>query len=145
MQTPALRAVGNVVGGDDAQTQVMIDAGVLPNLHALLRSPRKAIRKEVCWVVSNVIAGNEAQIQAVFDAHLIPPLVRLLQSASTELSIKKEAVWAVRNATERGSAQQIAALVAYGCVQQLCALLASPASDAALVTVARSRGGVACS
>ena len=29
----------------------------------------------------------------------------------------------MRNATERGSAQQIAALVAYGCVQQLCALL----------------------
>ena len=36
VQTPALRAVGNVVTGDDAQTQRMLDLAVLSRLRALL-------------------------------------------------------------------------------------------------------------
>lgn len=44
-------------------------------------------------------------IQAVIDANIIPPLVALL--ASAEFDIKKEAAWAVSNATSGGTAEQI--------------------------------------
>ena len=57
VQTPALRAVGNLVTGDDLQTQVVLNFGVLPKLLALLSSPRRAIRKEACWTTSNITAG----------------------------------------------------------------------------------------
>lgn len=44
-------------------------------------------------------------IQAVIDAGLIGPLVSLLQNA--EFDIKKEAAWAISNATSGGTHEQI--------------------------------------
>lgn len=43
--------------------------------------------------------------QAVIDANIISPLVQLLQNA--EFDIKKEAAWAISNATCQGSNEQI--------------------------------------
>jgi hypothetical protein len=58
VQTPALRTVGNLVTGDDSQTQVLINLQVLPCLNALLTSNKKGIKKEACWTISNISAGR---------------------------------------------------------------------------------------
>lgn len=63
VQTPALRSVGNIVTGDDVQTQVVVNAGALQALSALMSSPKDGIRKEACWTISNITAGNPNQIQ----------------------------------------------------------------------------------
>ncbi|VVA26270.1 PREDICTED: importin [Prunus dulcis] len=103
---PALRTVGNIVTGDDSQTQFVIDNQVLPRLHQLLtQNHKKSIKKEACWTISNITAGNKIQIQAVIEADIILPLVQLLQHA--EFDIKKEAAWAISNATSGGSHDQI--------------------------------------
>lgn len=129
---PALRTVGNIVTGDDAQTQFVIDNGVLPCLYQLLtQNHKKSIKKEACWTISNITAGNRAQIQAVIEANIILPLVHLLQHA--EFEIKKEAAWAISNATSGGSHQQIQFLVSQGCIKPLCDLLVCP--DPRIVTV----------
>lgn len=44
-------------------------------------------------------------MQAVIEAGLIGPLVNLLQNA--EFDIKKEAAWAISNATSGGTQEQI--------------------------------------
>ena len=44
-------------------------------------------------------------MQAVFDAGIIAPLVQLLQNA--EFDIKKEAAWAISNATSGGTHEQV--------------------------------------
>lgn len=44
-------------------------------------------------------------LQAVIEAGLIGPLVNLLQNA--EFDIKKEAAWAISNATSGGTPEQI--------------------------------------
>lgn len=129
---PALRTVGNIVTGDDAQTQFMIDNGALPCLYQLLtQNHKKSIKKEACWTISNITAGNRAQIQAVVEANIIHPLVHLLQHA--EFEIKKEAAWAISNATSGGSHEQIQFLVSQGCIKPLCDLLICP--DPRIVTV----------
>ncbi|CAI4210226.1 unnamed protein product [Parascedosporium putredinis] len=79
VQTPALRSVGNIVTGDDVQTQVIINCGALPCLLALLSSNKDGIRKEACWTISNITAGNSSQIQAVIEAN-IPEQIRYLVS-----------------------------------------------------------------
>jgi hypothetical protein len=132
VQTPALRSVGNIVTGDDLQTQIIINVSALPCLLALLSSPKKGIRKEACWTISNITAGNRTQIQAVIEAGIIPPLINLL--ANAEFDIKKEAAWAISNATSGGSQEQIRFLVDQGCIKPLCDLLT--ASDARVITVA---------
>ncbi|KAI4349889.1 hypothetical protein L6164_010432 [Bauhinia variegata] len=129
---PALRTVGNIVTGDDTQTQFVIDNQALPCLFQLLtQNHKKSIKKEACWTISNITAGNRAQIQAVIQANIILPLVNLLQIS--EFDVKKEAAWAISNATSGGSHEQIQFLVSQGCIKPLCDLLTCP--DARIVTV----------
>ncbi|XP_004487798.1 importin subunit alpha-2 [Cicer arietinum] len=129
---PALRTVGNIVTGDDLQTQAIINHGSLPCLLSLLtHNHKKSIKKEACWTISNITAGNKEQIQAVIEAGLIAPLVNLLQNA--EFDIKKEAAWAISNATSGGTHEQIKYLVSQGCIKPLCDLLVCP--DPRIVTV----------
>ncbi|KAA8543049.1 hypothetical protein F0562_021456 [Nyssa sinensis] len=129
---PALRTVGNIVTGDDIQTQVIIEHQALPCLLNLLtHNYKKSIKKEACWTISNITAGNRDQIQAVIEAGIIVPLVQLLQNA--EFEIKKEAAWAISNATSGGTHEQIKFLVGQGCIKPLCDLLVCP--DPRIVTV----------
>jgi hypothetical protein len=118
-----LRSVGNIVTGDDTQTQVVISSGVLPALLSLLASPKEGIRKEACWTVSNITAGNPAQIQSVIDANLFPPLISIL--ARGDFKSRKEACWAVSNATSGALSrpEQIRYMVAQGVIKPLCDLL----------------------
>ncbi|KAJ6384608.1 hypothetical protein OIU78_027838 [Salix suchowensis] len=129
---PALRTVGNIVTGDDMQTQCIINHQALPCLLNLLANNyKKSIKKEACWTISNITAGNKEQIQAVVEANLVGPLVHLLQNA--EFDIKKEAAWAISNATSGGAHEQIKYLVSQGCIKPLCDLLICP--DPRIVTV----------
>lgn len=118
-----MRSVGNIVTGDDSQTQVVISSGVLNALSSLLGSPKEGIRKEACWTISNITAGNSNQIQAVIDSNLIPPLISIL--ARGDFKSKKEACWAISNATS-GALQrpdQIRYIVSQGAIKPLCDLL----------------------
>lgn len=130
---PALRTVGNIVTGDDYQTQTVINCNALPCLLLLLTNNyKKSIKKEACWTISNITAGNREQIQAIIDANIIPPLVSLL--ATAEFDVKKEAAWAISNATSGGDHVQISYLVSQGCIKPLCDLL--ECSDQRIIIVA---------
>jgi len=132
VKTPALRTVGNIVTGDDIQTQVILNCSALPCLRSLLSHPKKSIRKETCWTISNITAGNVRQIEAVKDANIIPSLVDILRNS--EFDIKKEAAWAISNATCGGSEDQIRYLVQQAVTAPLCQLFKSP--DPKIIMVA---------
>jgi importin subunit alpha-6/7 len=51
----------------------------------------------------------------------MPPLIALLDQG--EFEIKKEAAWAICNATSGGSAQQIEFMMQCGAIKPLCDLL----------------------
>lgn len=80
VQTPALRCLGNIVTGDDTQTQTVINSGALEALGHLLQSPKEGVRKEACWMISNVTAGSISQVGCVLTAGLIPGVVDILQT-----------------------------------------------------------------
>ena len=51
---PALRMVGNIVTGDDMQTQCIINhQALLCLLNPLTNNHNKSIKKEACWTISN--------------------------------------------------------------------------------------------
>ena len=58
ISVPCLRSIGNIVTGDDDQTQTVIDAGALIALNELIYNKKKTVRKEVCWTLSNITAGS---------------------------------------------------------------------------------------
>eukprot|EP01024_Parvocaulis_polyphysoides_P068105 TRINITY_DN8252_c0_g4_i2.p1 TRINITY_DN8252_c0_g4~~TRINITY_DN8252_c0_g4_i2.p1 ORF type:complete len:601 (-),score=72.78 TRINITY_DN8252_c0_g4_i2:293-1936(-) len=130
---PALRTVGNIVTGDDHQTQVVINCGALGCiLHLFNTSHKKSIKKEACWTVSNITAGTKEQIQAVIDSGIIAPLIDLLTNA--DFDIKKEAAWSISNATSGGKPEQIEFLVQQGCIKPFCDLL--NCHDSRIISVA---------
>lgn len=57
-------------------------------------------------------AGTKEQISAAIESGIMPYLVQLLSTA--EFDIKKEAAWAVSNATSGGTQEQIQYLVRRG-------------------------------
>merc|ERR1719171_1035580 len=132
VQTPALRAVGNIVTGDDEQTQVVLAHGVCKPLLQLLSHQKKGIKKEACWAISNITAGNQDQIQEVINNGLIPPVIGLLQTG--DFDIKKEAAWVISNATAGQNPQQIEYLVEAGCIKPLVDLLSI--NDVKVISVA---------
>jgi hypothetical protein len=77
-QTPAVRAIGNIVTGSDQQTQTVIDCHALDHFQKLLTHSKSTIQKEAAWTISNITAGQPHQIQAVLDAGLIPPIINIL-------------------------------------------------------------------
>ena len=64
--------------------------------------------------------------------NIIQPLAHLL--ANAEFDIRKEAAWAISNATSGGTPEQIKYLVSAGCIKPLCDLLIC--ADARIITVA---------
>jgi importin subunit alpha-2 len=65
--TPSLRTIGNIVTGDDTQTQLVIESGALKPLRNLLHHSKAQLVKEATWAISNIAAGTEKQIQMLID------------------------------------------------------------------------------
>ena len=133
VQTPALRAVGNVATGTAQQTRAVLECDVLPQALGLLHSQKKEIRKEACWMVSNLTAGASEQIDAVCAAGLMPRLVEM--SASEEFEIRKEATYAICNACLGGSPTVVSLLLELRVLPPLLDLLDCP--DAGLILTVR--------
>ena len=81
-QTPALRALGNIVTGSDEQTQVVLENDLLRHFEPLLRHARSSIQKEAAWTISNITAGQPCQIKAVIDAGLVPAVIDIMIKVS---------------------------------------------------------------
>ncbi|XVF18235.1 hypothetical protein REPUB_Repub11eG0003900 [Reevesia pubescens] len=82
-----------------------------------------------CRVMPKIL-HNSPHLESIFfaktviEVNIVLSLVHLLQPA--EFDIKKEAAWAISNATSGGSHEQIRFLVSHGCIKPLCDLLICP-------------------
>ncbi|KAJ8770619.1 hypothetical protein K2173_021266 [Erythroxylum novogranatense] len=94
----------------------------LPILRELIHLNDEEVLTDACWALSYLSDGTNDKIQAVIEAgvtqrlvefllHPSPtvliPALRILGNIVTEFDIKKEAAWAISNATSGGSHEQI--------------------------------------
>eukprot|EP01119_Soliformovum_irregulare_P022265 TRINITY_DN7587_c0_g1_i2.p1 TRINITY_DN7587_c0_g1~~TRINITY_DN7587_c0_g1_i2.p1 ORF type:complete len:535 (-),score=75.80 TRINITY_DN7587_c0_g1_i2:437-2011(-) len=115
--TPALRVVGNIVSGDDACTERMIEHDVLTVLLNLTKHARINIRREACWAISNIAAGPVRHIQLIVNSGIIPRLFQIMNEPHTEVS--KEALFAIVNILINGYRDHLDLLVDAGVVTLL--------------------------
>ncbi|RRT61752.1 hypothetical protein B296_00030203 [Ensete ventricosum] len=95
--TDACWALSYLSDGTNDKIQAVLEAGVCPRLVELLLHPSPSVLIPALRTVGNIVTGDDVQTQAVITAGIIAPLVHLLQTA--EFDIKKEAAWAISNAT----------------------------------------------
>jgi hypothetical protein len=78
MIVPALRAVGNIITGDDHQTQFALEQNFMAVIPDLLASRHANVVKEACWALSNITAGTNAQVNYVIESGTVPTVVEVL-------------------------------------------------------------------
>ncbi|GAU33882.1 hypothetical protein TSUD_66690 [Trifolium subterraneum] len=103
--TNASWALSYLSDSTNDKIQEIIEADVYNRLVQLLHHPSASVLIPAVRTVGNIVTGDDMQTQAVIEAGLVAPLVSLLQSA--EFDIKKEAAWAITNATSGGTHEQI--------------------------------------
>ncbi|KAK3739014.1 hypothetical protein QZH41_010493 [Actinostola sp. cb2023] len=117
-QTPALRAVGNVVTGRDDQTEAVIDSNALFYFRNLLTHKRSTVVKEAAWAISNITAGTKPQIQKVIEAGLVPLVIDILRRG--DFKAKKEAIWVLTNYTSGAAPDQLNYLLHCDVIPVMC-------------------------
>ncbi|KAH3745625.1 glycoside hydrolase [Pelomyxa schiedti] len=99
IRNTALHALGNVASGNDAQTQAVINAGIFPVMHKILKVPQ--LKKSSCWLLSNISGGTKDQTISLYNSGLLKPLLKCLKD--DDPNVKKEACWALTNSINCGS------------------------------------------
>jgi importin subunit alpha-6/7 len=117
LQTAALRVIGNILTGDEYQTQIVLNLDILPIFSLLLESPKNRIKKETCWALSNITAGTISQLQMVIDAEIFPKIFQLGQTSDNDIA--KECLWCIANSTEQKNFIQISYLQEQGLIPYL--------------------------
>ncbi|VDK87686.1 unnamed protein product [Litomosoides sigmodontis] len=118
----ALLAVGNIVSGDDEQTQSVLNCtNALNYIHRLLLDGEQKTKREVCWVLSNIAAGTTSQIQTIFDAGIISSLIQILKTETFQ--VRSEACWVIANVITGGSREHVSRIVNEGALIPLSDML----------------------
>ncbi len=78
----AIRVIGSLCLGDEAQVDRVIANGGLEHLQRVLLSPEAnlATLREACWALSNIAVGPIRHIQLLIDRGIAKQLIGLLQS-----------------------------------------------------------------
>lgn len=104
-----LRTLGNLVAGTDAQTQLVIDSGILDKLRPRLLDDDWEIQREAAWIAANIVSGNEQQVDALVETGILEDLARVAMGA--RWSVRKEAIWALSTLCTGHGSKHILALV----------------------------------
>jgi hypothetical protein len=128
-QKAAIRLIGDILCGTEAQTQQMIDVGVIPALRNLvaMNPPRRkvGIQRLVYWSLTNITAGTEAQASAVFEAlaEHFPVLMRDITHGH-DVTLRREAFLVIANCFSKVSWHHIDHLIVqFQFIRVLCELL----------------------
>ncbi|TKR86752.1 hypothetical protein L596_011276 [Steinernema carpocapsae] len=104
----AMRYVSNLASGHDAQTALVCEYA-LGSLRDILADCIEAgVRRDACWAISNIAASGRERIEELMKAGIFLPIVYVLESGPFDL--RREAAWAVFNATQYGTFKHIAYL-----------------------------------
>jgi len=112
VKTVALKLVASFVSSTkDEHTQLMLDHGFLNCAYKIFdETEKKAVRKEILWMLSNVAAGSVSQIEQLMELEdFIPKTLSIIATGDEMLAF--EAVWVALNILMGGNSTQRSAML----------------------------------
>lgn len=92
---PALKIIGNVIGGNDLQAEFVLKQGGLKALKDALVFQFKPVKREAIWAISNLCAGTYEQLEILLKSGIMKILIEMAYEEPFE--IQKEIGWAFAN------------------------------------------------
>ncbi|KIO22829.1 hypothetical protein M407DRAFT_245031 [Tulasnella calospora MUT 4182] len=142
LQQGVLTCLGYVVGGSDDETDVAVDAGLLPGLLVALETKDEELCRLALWNASNVAAGSHSHVCALLNSGLLKPAVCVLMDDQESIICRRHACWTISNLAKvvSGDAKVAQALIEGCCVEALSAALLIPdlkAKERAVIGITR--------
>ncbi|KIO17002.1 glycoside hydrolase family 30 protein [Tulasnella calospora MUT 4182] len=142
LQRGVLKCLGYLVTGSDADTDVAVDAGLLPGLLLALEIKDGDLCRLALWNASNVAAKGHSQVCALLDSGLLKPVVRVLMDDQESTISRRHACWTISNLADEvsGDAKVAQAFIEGRCVEALSAALLIPdlkAKERAVIGITR--------
>ncbi len=124
LQLEAAWSLTNIASGNAAQTQLVVDAGALPEFVALVAFPDPELAEQGVWGLGNIAGDSVLHHDDALRAHALDALVAAFNPDlfSNKLSMLRNIVWAISNMA-RGNAERRPA-PAFGDVAAALPLLA---------------------
>ncbi|CAD8162218.1 unnamed protein product [Paramecium pentaurelia] len=114
---PCVRIIGNILTGNDTQTDYILNNDILDVFFYRLKNTQlKSLIREICWSISNITAGNLNQIKRVLDNNNIMTLLfQLFKSSNPE--VQTEIAWVYSNAMKEIKLQDTMILIEMGILE----------------------------
>lgn len=124
VSTSAIKAVGEIIKGNDQYMQAALDGGVLPKIKETFQQSNE-IKALSLWLLSNISAGNPTQIQTLIDSGLLTDTLKFMSTGNDQM--KYEIAWIVLNMLNKSrvNQEQIEHVISLGWIQAICSLLGS--------------------
>jgi hypothetical protein len=122
LMAPCTRILGNMVSGNDSQTDHVISNNFFRVIDKMIHCRVRNVRKEACWALSNVVAGTKEQLARFFSNEMLVNDVIAL-AMEGDINVRKEAGWCLSNAICGASFDQIGTLVRKDFLKAMIGLL----------------------
>jgi importin subunit alpha-6/7 len=113
LQTASFRVVANILSGDEAHTQRVLDCAILPIfLRHLIRSSNLELKTEICHVLLNIMRSCTRScpelLQTVIDSRILEKIVSLIRDVpGTPEELLHDCVLCLVNATRLATEAQM--------------------------------------
>ncbi|KAJ6235151.1 importin subunit alpha-4 [Anaeramoeba flamelloides] len=114
----ALRVIGNIVSGNEQNSNSLLKEGLLTILDNLIYCGSSLIRKEICWIISNICGGSIKNNAMVIDQGFDKLMIEILNQGSFGSQI--EAAWAISNMVIKSDLKHLQKLITLNVIKSLC-------------------------
>lgn len=108
------------------RVQTVLDAGIVPRVIELMRSPPAQVKVPAIRIIGNIASGDDEQTQTIINSGALPIFVDLLRHPKR--TIRKEVCWTISNIAA-GQVHQIQALIQSNVFLPLLDCLTAPELD----------------
>lgn len=112
----SLQVIGNLLSGNENQTNTILSYGVLSMFIKLLESP---IQKHLLfWCISNITSGTPKQLQMVINSGIFPKIIDFSKKC-TDILTKSQILWVISCSFNSPTTKQIEYLFSCECIDIL--------------------------